>query len=357
MKLLAQHYGCALVDLPQEFHGNPTYDEISRFLQTQICNNGYRVILKLNHTDGHGGPHFVFVVGKTGDDWTVFDPMARPGYADQDPGAETSLQKHLSGFHILHGLTDATFSYALGRAFVFQGPGSQPAASTGLTSASATGHCPIEVLVYDPLGRRLGNSGDGVTDLSEIPNAAYYRDLPLADDSGNGQSAGDLFGIKSAIMDSPVPGTYLLQVTGTSNGAYALDFEIDGPGGASKITTFSGTTDVGVVSNYSVVFPVIGTADLVVSQFASTNVVSVGSNLTYTIGIVNLGPSNAIAVTLVDTLPQYANFVAAGASQGTVTQAYGVVRCDIGDLPFGGAATVAVTITPTAARSLTNIDR
>ena len=82
---------------------------------------------------------------------------------------------------------------------------------------------------------------------------------------------------------------------------------------------------------------------------AETNVVNMGSNLTYTIGIVNLGPSNATAVTLVDTLPQYADFVAAGASQGTVTQAYGVVRCDIGDLPMGGAATVAVTITPTAA--------
>ena len=82
---------------------------------------------------------------------------------------------------------------------------------------------------------------------------------------------------------------------------------------------------------------------------------NVGSNLTYTIGIVNLGPSNATAVTLVDSLPQYADFVAAGASQGTVTQAYGVVRCDIGDLPMGGAATVVVTLTPTAARSLTNI--
>jgi uncharacterized repeat protein (TIGR01451 family) len=335
-----------------------SYDSV---LQSNFCDNRRSIILQLFHklpngdpeldTNGNLKPHYVFLAGRTDTDWLVFDPALRAGDNVTSETQATSLRQHLEGFWTLSG---TYWGFTLFNAILFDFTG-RPAVITSVSRVHVNARSPVDVLVRDPIGRALGNDGSGGADVFDIPEGVYFRDFGIGDDEGNAPSEGDVFGHKSAIIPSPLVGTYLVQLVGLTNGSYDLTLEIEGPGGRSKVVTFTGTTDVGVVSNYSLSVPVIGTADLGVSLSASTNVVNVGSNLTYSIGIVNLGPSNATAVTLMDTLPPYATFVGAEASQGSVTQAYGVVECDLGDLPMGGGATVAITVTATSARPLTNV--
>ncbi len=326
--------------IPEAVYG-PVFED-------HFCRKGDQVIVQLTHDDASTDNHFVVLTGKRGSDWQIFDP----GMRSANPRDLASLTSHLTGYKDYGGKLHRY--YVSG--YRIYGRDKQNSFCSKRASVLIQAQSPVEVLVVDPSGSRTGYDSSQQQDLAESPGSSYFRDYPLSDDTDDaGAPSGDTSGVKTVFIPSPVSGIHNVTVVGTAPGTYTLNLAVTGPGGASQVTTYHGSTGVGVVSNYSVVFPVVGTADLAMSQSPSTNVVSVGSNVTYTIGIVNLGPSNATAVTVVDTLPQYADFVAAGASQGTVTQAYGVVRCDIGDLPMGGAATVAVTLTPTAARSLTNI--
>jgi uncharacterized repeat protein (TIGR01451 family) len=82
--------------------------------------------------------------------------------------------------------------------------------------------------------------------------------------------------------------------------------------------------------------------------------VVVGQNLTYTATVTNSGPNAATGAVLTDTLPTDATFISAIPSQGSCTEASGVVTCNLGELANGVIATVAIVVTPTAPRTLTN---
>jgi len=90
------------------------------------------------------------------------------------------------------------------------------------------------------------------------------------------------------------------------------------------------------------------TVDLAVTKIATPSPVGVGSNLTYTINVSNLGPNTATSVQLEDPLPAGATFVSVGTDAGTCTQANGVVTCDLGDLVGNSATNDTVTIQMTA---------
>jgi uncharacterized repeat protein (TIGR01451 family) len=93
-------------------------------------------------------------------------------------------------------------------------------------------------------------------------------------------------------------------------------------------------------------------ADLAVSQSTSTNQVTVGQTLTYTIGVLNLGAQSTSDGSLTDAIPANVNFVSA--SPGCV-YTNGVVICDLGAINSGGSTGVTVTVTPFAAGLATNI--
>ena len=94
--------------------------------------------------------------------------------------------------------------------------------------------------------------------------------------------------------------------------------------------------------------------DLVVAQVPSTNLVLLGPTLTYSLQVTNRGPNAATAVRLTDTFPLTANFVSALASQGSCSNAGGVVVCQLGSLAVGGRAQVLVSVVPTLIGSLLN---
>jgi len=95
-------------------------------------------------------------------------------------------------------------------------------------------------------------------------------------------------------------------------------------------------------------------ADLSLTKSASPAVVTTGSNITYTLIASNAGPQSATNVTLTDTLPAGVVFVSATPSQGTCSQAAGVVTCPLGTVAVSGTATTTIVVTTTTAGTLTN---
>jgi len=95
----------------------------------------------------------------------------------------------------------------------------------------------------------------------------------------------------------------------------------------------------------SVTTTVNAAADLAVTKSDSPDPVVVSTNLTYNITVVNNGPSTATAVVLTDTLPGTVTFVSATPSQGTCTQAAGIVTCPLGAINSGANVTVAIVVT------------
>jgi uncharacterized repeat protein (TIGR01451 family) len=99
--------------------------------------------------------------------------------------------------------------------------------------------------------------------------------------------------------------------------------------------------------------------DLGITKTDNPDPVTVGSTLTYTIGVENHGPLAATGVTVTDALPKGLDFVSAVASAGTCAQQNRRVTCGLGSIPFGGvdysgAATVTITVIPRQAGTITN---
>jgi hypothetical protein len=133
---------------------------------------------------------------------------------------------------------------------------------TGAAASSQTisAHSPVELLVTDPQGRRVGHVVAG-EDVSEIPQSSYFRDFPVADDDGAGPPLGDPTGIKTAFILAPAAGSYQLQVTGTSPGAFTLTSRAIASDGSVQTSQFNGITNVGATAQYQVHYsPVPGTA-------------------------------------------------------------------------------------------------
>ena len=90
---------------------------------------------------------------------------------------------------------------------------------------------------------------------------------------------------------------------------------------------------------------IIANIDLAVTKSQSSDTPSAGANLTYTIGVVNNGPSSATNVQLTDTLPVTVSLWTVTATQGSC-QTGAPITCTLGTIaPLTGVtATVVVTV-------------
>jgi uncharacterized repeat protein (TIGR01451 family) len=93
--------------------------------------------------------------------------------------------------------------------------------------------------------------------------------------------------------------------------------------------------------------------DLVLTKSDSPDPVTRGSNLTYTIQVQN-NAAAATGVVVTDTLPSRVDFVSATSTQGTCSQAGGVVTCNIGDMAAGTTATVTIVVRPKQTGTISN---
>jgi uncharacterized repeat protein (TIGR01451 family) len=143
----------------------------------------------------------------------------------------------------------------------------------------------------------------------------------------------------------------------------------------SNTATVSSATDDPNTANNADTEPtaVIARADLAVTKTDSPDPVTAGTNLTYTIGVTNNGPSDAQAVSLTDSVPAGTTFVSLTAPAGwTCTTptigGNGTVTCTIPTLAAAASATFTLvvkvdanvpdgaTLTNTAAVSSTTTD-
>jgi uncharacterized repeat protein (TIGR01451 family) len=99
-------------------------------------------------------------------------------------------------------------------------------------------------------------------------------------------------------------------------------------------------------------------ADLAITKTDSPDPVVVGSTLTYTIQVSNLGPHEATGVTVIDDLPGGVSFLTATTSNGSCQRKGKKVTCAIGTLAADATKANAVTITiqvrPTKAGKIEN---
>ncbi len=135
---------------------------------------------------------------------------------------------------------------------------------------------------------------------------------------------------------------------------------------STVLATFTGTTIANsATADADEAVPVTANAstnvnpqvDLAITKTDSADPVNRGSQVTYTLEVVNNGPSGATNVTVVDTLPAGLTFVSA--TGGTVTPPSGgnqQVSVVVGNLASGGTATVTIlaNVEQSAANLLTN---
>ena len=82
-------------------------------------------------------------------------------------------------------------------------------------------------------------------------------------------------------------------------------------------------------------------ADLSVAKTDDPDPVVAGEQLTYTITVANVGPSDAAGVKVIDTLPDEVNFVSASAG---CDELEGIVTCVVGDLGSDDSAIIDIVV-------------
>jgi uncharacterized repeat protein (TIGR01451 family) len=102
-----------------------------------------------------------------------------------------------------------------------------------------------------------------------------------------------------------------------------------------------------------------GSADLGITKADSPDPVGVGSALTYTIQVQNLGPDQATGVTVTDQLPKGVDFVSATASSGQCASKGKKVTCALGSLSaptvnYGSPPTVTISVVPRKVGTISN---
>lgn len=103
----------------------------------------------------------------------------------------------------------------------------------------ATFHSPVQLLLTDPLGRRLGLDAATGEYFEEIPDA-HYDDVGLIDDETDLPDADPP---KLLYLPRPAAGVYMLTVVGTADGSYDADFLTADARGAESETHL---TDVSI---------------------------------------------------------------------------------------------------------------
>ncbi len=104
-------------------------------------------------------------------------------------------------------------------------------------------------------------------------------------------------------------------------------------------------------SNFNLI---ASSADLAIGETVSPASVNVGSNVTYTIGVTNLGSLTAGSVVVTGALPAALSFVSASSSQGTCTTNSSGLSCALGTMANGAKASITLTMKGVLAGSATN---
>ena len=119
------------------------------------------------------------------------------------------------------------------------------------SSLSASVASPAELLLTDPLGRRVGKDPITGATYDEVPGASYFADS-IGDATGEQSPTGHVS--KTIYASEPPDGGYTLSVIGTSSGSYTLTVDAVNNEGVFSETQTSGVTDTGISSSFETSF-------------------------------------------------------------------------------------------------------
>jgi len=109
----------------------------------------------------------------------------------------------------------------------------------------------------------------------------------------------------------------------------------------SNIATLVNISDTNSANNSFLDEATVVSADLAVSKSLTPTIITEGSTVTFTIGLVNHGPSNTTGVVLTDTLASGLTFSSSNASKGTYTASSGA--WNVGDLALNEGITLTIS--------------
>ncbi len=164
--------------------------------------------------------------------------------------------------------------------------------------------------------------------------------------------------LSSGSCSEPTPGTVSCAVGTLPAGAVAnlvvaveIDASIaDGSSLTNSVTVSGDDTDIQPANNTdSVTIDVERTADLAIIKQGPTSPANAGDQVQFTLSVDNLGPSQATAVTAIDTLPTGLTFVAGAPTDSRCNAIGQVVTCtDSGPLLPTGSTSFVVAATSSA---------
>jgi uncharacterized repeat protein (TIGR01451 family) len=199
----------------------------------------------------------------------------------------------------------------------------------------------------------VSNSGPSTaTDaLVNDPLPAALSSATWSTAVADGASATPPSGVGSIVKDSlilPAGGSVTYTLTGTiavsASGTLSNTATVSPPNGFSDTSTSSSATDTDSLAEE---------ADLTITKVVNNGTPNVGSDITYTIEVSNLGPSNAPGTTVSDLLPVGLSFVSDTAPAGSAYNSNTGVW-SIGTVTVGQTDTLTITAEVTGEGTLTN---
>ncbi len=194
-------------------------------------------------------------------------------------------------------------------------------------------------------GACTGLGGCTVTMTSDLAVTGHFNRVPTLTVaiSGSGSVAGDGIACGGDCTEPYLPGT-LVTLTPTAAAGFTF-VEWLGPCLADTSCTIEMNGDTSITAVFRRM------VELSIIKSDSLDPVAPGESLAYTLTVVNGGPQVATGVVVTDTLPEFATFQSATASQGSCTESMGVVTCELGDLDpgvDGATVVVEVSVSPIA---------
>jgi hypothetical protein len=225
-----------VIEYGRKVMGLPLFPYVRRGHDTDRLNSlleiGTPVILGVLPDNKNVPGHYILAVGETNSP----QPRSSQTWYVNDP-------YYNNLFSIVPTLNDSRYNNAFTN-MTWTGMPTGPIRYASITIYLAS---PAELLITDPQGRKTGLDPRTNTMYDEIPDASYLVD-GLSPEDGVGDP---LHPIKSFHSPFPIDGNYIIQVIGTGEGIYNLDFLNYNDVGDSASATVSRLIEQGKVDTFS----------------------------------------------------------------------------------------------------------